>query len=115
MHFEEDSNIDSNENRDIIANMLKNGQKTSEENSNELNLEEIETDSAKKEKVVSGGGRINKKVSSKHAILTYSLKGKKKKKVSDFKEFKINRHHLDSVINSGAFPKEVINQVANVL
>ena len=120
MHFEEDSNIDSNENMDIIANMLKNGQKTSEENSNELNLEEIETDSAKKEKVVSGGGRINnklggKKVSSKHAILTYSLKGKKKKKVSDFKEFKINRHHLDSVINSGAFPKEVINQVANVL
>ena len=110
-----DSNIDTAENMEIIS---KNEQKTSQDNSNELNLEEIEKDSAEKGKMLSGRGKINKKlggkkVSSKHAVLTYSLKGKKKK-VSDFKEFKSNRHHLDGVINSGAFPRELINQVANV-
>ena len=110
-----DSNIDTAENMEIIS---KNEQKTSQDNSNELNLEEIEEESAEKGKVLSSRGGINKKlggkkVSSKHAVLTYSLKGKKKK-VSDFKEFKSNRHHLDGVINSGAFPRELINQVANV-
>ena len=118
VHFEVDSNIDTDENMDIIT---KNEQQTSQDNSNEMNLEEIETDSAKKGKVLSGGGRINKnlggkKVSRKHAILKNSMKGKKRrKKVSDFKDIKSNRHHLDSVINLGAFPRELINQVAIVL
>ena len=86
------------------------------EDSNELNLEEIEEDTTRKENVLSGWGSLNnvvvgKQVSSKHAILKYSLKGKKKKKtkkVSDFKESKINRH---GVINSGALPTKVINQM----
>ena len=123
MDIDLDSNIDTDENMDIITDMIngENRQTTSQEdlenNSNELNLENIEKEKARKGKVLSGGGRINqnlggKKVSSKHVILKYSLKGKKsEKKISHFKEFKINRHHLDSVINSGAFPREVINQV----
>ena len=101
-----DSNIDTDENMDIITKsgnpiveirkieIRKNEQQTSQDNSNELNLEEIETDSAKKGKMLSGGGGINKnlggkKVSRKHAIpfkdmqsysKSYSMKGKKKKK-----------------------------------
>ena len=128
-----DSNIDTDENMDIITKsgnpiveirkieIRKNERQTSQDNSNELNLEEIETDSAKKGKMLSGGGGKNKnlrgkKVSRKHAILKNSMKGKKRrKKVSDFKDIKSNRHHLDSVINSGAFPRELINQVAIVL
>ena len=110
----------------IITDMItgKNRQTTSQENiennSNELNFEIIEKGAATKGNVLSGGGRINqnlggKQVSSKHAILKYSLKGKKKKKkISHFKEFKINRHHLDNVINSGAFPRELINQVVDI-
>ena len=126
MDIDLDSNIDTDENMDIITDMIngENRQTTSQENiennSNELNLENIEKGAAGKGIVLSGGGRINqnlggKQVSSKHAILKYSLKGKeRKKKISHFKEFKINRHHLDNVINSGAFPREVINQVADI-
>ena len=92
----------------------KSGQR---QDSNELNLEEIEEDTTRKENVLSGWGSLNnvvvgKQVSSKHAILKYSLKGKKKKKktkkVSNYKESKINRH---GIINSGAFPTKVINQM----
>merc|ERR1711974_496133 len=109
---------------DKITYMLyaDNGHKTSQDNSNELNLEEVEREEGGKGKVLSDGGKINKnlggkKASSKYAILTYSLKGtnKKKKKKSHFKELKSNRHHLDNVINSGAFPMDLINQVEGLI
>merc|ERR1712179_756966 len=74
VHFEVDSNIDTDENMDIITKsgnpiveirkieIRKNERQTSQDNSNELNLEEIETDSAKKGKMLSGGGGKNKKL-----------------------------------------------------
>merc|ERR1711974_439925 len=114
----------TNENMDKITYMLyaDNGHKTSQDNSNELNLEEVEREEGGKGKVLSDGGKINqnlggKKASSKYAILTYSLKGRRKmkKKKSHFKELKSNRHHLDNVINSGAFPMDLINQVEGLI
>ena len=115
MPIELDSNIDTDENMDMVTNMLYGGNRptTSQANSNELNLEKVEREEGKKGKVLSDGGRINKnlggkKVPSKYAILTYSLKGKKK--MSHLNR-NFNRHHLDNVLNSGAFPRELINQV----
>ena len=118
MPIELDSNIDTDENMDMVTNMLYggNGPTTAQDNSNELNLEKVEREEGKKGKVLSDGGRINenvggKKVPSKYAILTYSLKGKKKKKKMSHLNRNFNRHHLDNVLNSGAFPRELINQV----
>ena len=134
VHFEDESSIGTRENMDVIKNEpIK---KSSELNLEEIEKDNVLQGEGRINETVGGKqvsrknvilkyslkGKKKKKAKKKRKAKKKKKKANKKKKkvkkkkakkkknkVSDIKESKINKRHLDGVINSGTFLKEVVH------